>query len=95
MDGVFNAILQGVIKKWSELNGNINELKQIPSNLPLDIFPCYRQTLDHITKHCFALPKVKKLHKSNIIDCIIVLISTIQPFRFIFENVKIIVTNLK
>lgn len=60
LDGVFSAILQGVIKKWSELIGDINELKQIPSNLPLDIFPCYRQTLDHITKHCFSLPKVKK-----------------------------------
>lgn len=59
LDEVFSAILQGVINKWPELIGDINELKQIPSNLPLNIFPCYRQTLDHITKNCFSLPKVQ------------------------------------
>lgn len=59
LDGVFNTILQGVLKRWPELIKDINELKKVPGNLPLNIFPCYRQTLDHIIKNCFSLPKVK------------------------------------
>lgn len=64
MDRVINLILQGVIKKLSNLNGtSLQELKEYPSHLPLDVFPCYRQTLDHITKNCFSLPKVMKKNR--------------------------------
>lgn len=59
LDRVFNEILQGVIKQWPELIYDIDKLKQIPGNLPLNIFPCYRQILNHITNNCFSLSKVK------------------------------------
>lgn len=59
MDSIFNTILQSVIKKFPGFIGHIDELKELPKSLPLNIFPCYRQTLDHITTNCFSLPKVK------------------------------------
>ncbi|VVC45938.1 Peptidase C13, legumain [Cinara cedri] len=58
MDRVFNGILQGVVRKFPNFNNiNLTELREYPSRLPLDVFPCYRQTLDQITKNCFSLPK--------------------------------------
>jgi len=59
MDKTFNTILRSVIKQLPGFIGHIDELKELPSNLPLNVFPCYRQTLDHITANCFSLPKVK------------------------------------
>lgn len=59
MDRTFNTILRSVIKQLPGFIGHIDELKELPSNLPLNVFPCYRQTLDHITTNCFSLPKVK------------------------------------
>ncbi|XP_060880639.1 legumain-like isoform X2 [Metopolophium dirhodum] len=59
MDRTFNTILRSVIKKLPGFIGHIDELKELPSNLPLNVFPCYRQTLDHITANCFSLPKNK------------------------------------
>lgn len=55
MDNIFNEILQGIKKKWPSLIDDINELEKIPSHLPLNVFPCYRQTLYHINKNCFPL----------------------------------------
>ncbi|XP_022183096.1 legumain-like isoform X2 [Myzus persicae] len=57
MDRTFSTILQKVIKQLPGFIGHIDELKELPSNLPLNVFPCYRQTLDHITANCFSLPK--------------------------------------
>ncbi|CAH1731597.1 unnamed protein product [Aphis gossypii] len=54
---VFNTILQNVIKQLPGFVEHIDELKELPSNLPLNVFPCYRQTLDYITTNCFSLPK--------------------------------------
>uniref|UniRef100_A0A2S2QIZ0 legumain n=1 Tax=Sipha flava TaxID=143950 RepID=A0A2S2QIZ0_9HEMI len=61
MDQIFDAILQGVIKRWPGFIGNINELKKLPRNLPLNVFPCYRRNLDLINENCFSLPKVNYL----------------------------------
>lgn len=58
IDQVFDAILWGVTKRWPRFIGSIKEFKSIPRSLPLNVFPCYRQTLDIITKNCFSLPKV-------------------------------------
>lgn len=59
VDRIFTAILHDVIKRLpGSISGNINELKKIPNNLPLYIFPCYRQTLDHIINKCISLPEV-------------------------------------
>ncbi|XP_025198389.1 vacuolar-processing enzyme-like isoform X2 [Melanaphis sacchari] len=57
MDRVFNTILQNVMKQLPQFIGHVDELKEFPSNLPLNVFPCYRQTLDCITTNCFSLPK--------------------------------------
>lgn len=63
MDKVLNAIVRDVMKQYPSIISDINELKKLPSNLPLNVFPCYRQSLDHIINNCFSLPKVKlKLH---------------------------------
>jgi len=59
MDRTLNTILQSVIQQLPGFIGHIDELKELPSNLPLNVFPCYRQTLEHITTNCFSLPKVK------------------------------------
>lgn len=59
MDRTFNTILQSVIEQFPGFIGHIDELKELPSNLPLNVFPCYRLTLNHITTNCFSLPKVK------------------------------------
>lgn len=59
IDEIFDSILQGVTEKWPSINENIDEFKEAPSNLPLNIFPCYRKTLEHISKDCFPLPEVK------------------------------------
>lgn len=68
MDQVFDAILRDVIKRWPRFIGSINEFKRLPRNLPLNVFPCYRQTLDLIIKNCFSLPKVNYLfYTSNLL----------------------------
>lgn len=61
MDNVLYAILKGVFKRWPSLSGDFHQLKEIPNNLPLSVFPCYRQCLNHINHNCFSLPKVKWL----------------------------------
>lgn len=58
MSKVFKNILQGVIKQWPNFMGDIHEFQELPSHLPLHVFPCYRQTLDHIMNNCFSLPQV-------------------------------------
>lgn len=59
MDRTLNTILQRVIQQLPGFIGHIDELKELPINLPLNTFPCYRQTLEYITTNCFSLPKVK------------------------------------
>lgn len=65
MDRVFDDILRGVIKKWPDFNNviDLTQLDEYPSRLQLDVFPCYRRTLDHITKNCFPLFKVNRKKK--------------------------------
>ncbi|XP_026820050.1 legumain-like isoform X1 [Rhopalosiphum maidis] len=57
MDRVFSTILQNVIKQLPGFVEHVYDLKDLPSNLQLNVFPCYRQTLDYITTNCFSLPK--------------------------------------
>jgi len=79
MDRVFSTILQNVIKQLPGFVEHVDDLKDLPSNLQLNVFPCYRQTLDYITTNCFSLPKVKL----NII------ISIIQLFRSSYKSLNI------
>jgi len=56
VDKIINTILREIVKQWPIFD--TNELKDIPNSLPLNVFPCYRQTLNSITENCFSLPKV-------------------------------------
>jgi len=58
LDKILDAILQEIVKQWPTTITDIDELKEIPDDLPLNIFPCYRQTLNCIIKNCFSSPKV-------------------------------------
>lgn len=57
-DEILNAILREIVKQLPIGIADIDELKEIPYDLPLNVFPCYRQTLNYITANCFSLPKV-------------------------------------
>jgi len=56
LDKIINAIFRETVKQWPIFD--TNELEDIPNSLSLNVFPCYRQTLNSITENCFSLPRV-------------------------------------
>lgn len=63
IDNVFRIIYSKIAKAIPNIKNEIGELDS-PKNLdlPLDIFPCYRNILNKITESCFSLPRVRMKH---------------------------------
>lgn len=59
IDTVFRNIYSKVMKARPDIveeTGSIDEPNHL--ELSLDMFPCYRHTLNKISESCFSLPKV-------------------------------------